>query len=265
MDANLGELGQDAENEVPVLHDPELEYMDDTAKKITSFYLDNYVQLAMSSLSIAVLLGSTRKEFLPLGWDGLIGRFVSGEFQLLGACLISAIMLMGVTLEVYRLVITEVQVAMNFPPGSFMFFSSLMRPTLGSIVCFRSHDNTLYVRRVRSIVPAPNSSGWRLCCRARIERLQTSGDLLDAPPDQPLYSKDGTAEWLDIEAVWGTLILGPIKISSAAIAFLALLFFCPTFAITLLIIQQPLQVCLVGSFCSLALYALEYLLTTTSI
>eukprot|EP00439_Symbiodinium_sp_Y106_P069619 s1034_g12.t1 len=98
-----------------------------------------------------------------------------------------------------------------------------------SVVIFLGYDGRSYVRRVQAIDETVAPS-----------KLQTVGDLAGAPSDKPLYSADGSADWLEAQAIKGTLLAGPFPISSVLSVALILMVLSPPMAFAFFVTSQPL-------------------------
>lgn len=143
-----------------------------------------------------------------------------------------------------QMVFTSEQRAMLFPPwsilvqlvcGSCVDCVGTDRPfvkqpvAVGSVVIFLGYDGRSYVRRVQAIDETVAPS-----------RLQTVGDLAGAPSDKPLYSADGSADWLEAQAIKGTLLAGPFPISSVLSVAFVLTVLSPPMAFAFFVTSQPL-------------------------
>ncbi|CAE7776508.1 cdo1 [Symbiodinium pilosum] len=127
-----------------------------------------------------------------------------------------------------QMVFTSEQRAMLFPPWSILVF--VKQPAVvGSVVIFLGYDGRSYVRRVQAIDETAASA-----------RLQTVGDLSGAPSDRPLYSADGSADWLEAKAVKGTLAAGPFPLLAVLMVALAVTILSPPMAFAFFVTSQPI-------------------------
>eukprot|EP00419_Tripos_fusus_P085312 CAMPEP_0172866380 /NCGR_PEP_ID=MMETSP1075-20121228/81952_1 /TAXON_ID=2916 /ORGANISM="Ceratium fusus, Strain PA161109" /LENGTH=236 /DNA_ID=CAMNT_0013715541 /DNA_START=97 /DNA_END=804 /DNA_ORIENTATION=- len=140
-------------------------------------------------------------------WPGLLDFLVpqvTRQSQVVFGWGLATILLMGAAAGRLHLVFTVERRAMTFPLRSFLVFARLRHPCVGSIVYFDGYDGKSYVSRVQAVQRRPYSKA--------VSCIQTHGDLPGAPSDQPLYSPDGSAAWLDLQAVRGTLVAGPFSV-----------------------------------------------------
>ncbi|CAE7239740.1 cdo1 [Symbiodinium sp. CCMP2592] len=157
-----------------------------------------------------------------------LGLGVSSKIpSVIGWAIASLLSLAWLLLDL-QMVFTSEQRAMLFPPWSILVF--VKQPVaVGSVVIFLGYDGRSYVRRVQAIDETVAPS-----------RLQTVGDLAGAPSDKPLYSADGSADWLEAQAIKGTLLAGPFPISSVLSVALILIVLSPPMAFAFFVTSQPL-------------------------
>eukprot|EP00927_Polykrikos_kofoidii_P071212 TRINITY_DN67511_c0_g1_i1.p1 TRINITY_DN67511_c0_g1~~TRINITY_DN67511_c0_g1_i1.p1 ORF type:complete len:253 (-),score=39.09 TRINITY_DN67511_c0_g1_i1:180-938(-) len=169
------------------------------------------------------------------GWTWWGGFFGMHDWELLSGWLVASAMASAQKVNVLCYVLVTEQRAMSFQPWSLLFFSALLEPTVGSTVIFMAWDGRTYVRNVREV---HNELG------KPIVSLKTSGDLEGAPGDQPLYSPDGTKEWLDRSQVHGTMVAGPL-LGRRLLAVLVVMFtISPSFFWAFFFVSHTVQVML---------------------
>ncbi|CAL1137728.1 unnamed protein product [Cladocopium goreaui] len=186
--------------------------------------------------SMAVLRQAWTADSICLGLAGYLFENQFGHC-LVGWCLATSLSLAWLLLDL-QMVFTSEQRAMRFPPWSILVF--VKHPAqVGSVVIFLGYDGRSYVRRVKAI---------HECGPA----LQTVGDLPGAPDDQPLYSADGSANWLDPSAVRGTLAAGPFPLQQVLKVVLAFMILSPAMAFSFFVTSQPIVMLWLMFLCSLA-------------
>jgi len=181
--------------------------------------------LAWMVASVAVL----GREGSWMLWPGLIdafGKQEPGRLQQLVGWAVATLMSMGWATGMVQLVFTFEQRAMNFPPGSVLIFWKFRPPNVGSVVYFDGSDGRSYVRRVGVV----NSTG---------DCVKTVGDLSGSPDDTPLYSTDGSAEWLETRSVRGSLAAGPCSSQVLGGMVVAALLLSPSATTAFLVTNQP--------------------------
>jgi len=172
-------------------------------------------------------------------WPGLLDCLmpqVTRQIQVIFGWGLATSILMGAAAGRLHLVFTVERRAMSFPLRSFLVFARLRHPCVGSIVFFDGCDGKSYVSRVQAVQRSPNSMA--------ISCVQTHGDLPGAPSDQPLYSPDGSAAWLDLQSVRGTLVAGPFSVPVLSVLGLVAGIFIPSGVRAFFITSQALFVAL---------------------
>ncbi|CAK9047209.1 unnamed protein product [Durusdinium trenchii] len=209
------DVSQQTDSWLPHEEDEIDESLSDTSVWLSWLREDVKVQgFAWLLASMAVWRSALTDESICLGLAGYI--FDSGKWHcMVGWCLATLLTLAWLFFDL-QMVFTSEQRAMRFPPWSILVF--VKHPAeVGSVVIFLGYDGRSYVRRVKAI----HEGG---------PALQTVGDLPGAPDDQPLYSADGSASWLDPSAVRGTLAAGPFPLQQVLLVVLAFMITSPAMA-----------------------------------
>jgi len=165
---------------------------------------DRHVQLVAW---LAATAGVLKPGEALWDWPGLLDYLAPQATRRVQAVCgwgLATLMMVGAAAGRLHLVFTVERRAMSFPLRSFLIFARLRHPCVGSVVSFDGCDGKSYVSRVRAVRRGPGSRA--------VSCVQTHGDLPGAPSDQPLYSPDGSATWLDLQSVRGTLVAGPFSV-----------------------------------------------------
>ncbi|CAE8704469.1 unnamed protein product, partial [Polarella glacialis] len=207
--------------------------------------------------SLAVLRADVDNWHWP---RGLMGHLLSSSDSSLqrgiGWFVASSMSLAWATGDL-QMVFTFEQRAMLFAPWSVLVFVQ-RRPVVGSVIIFSGCDSRSYVRRVKAIQSGPDASLNRKGFSARLRLgtegslFQTSGDLPGAAEDRPLYSADGSADWLDGKEVRGVLAAGPFPVKVLLVFLAIAVLVSPGMTIAYLATSQPILIfwlLLVGHFC----------------